>query len=49
MLIYTDGNVTLKMKIETITNSSNAKLLGILFKLVSMKMSLHYAGKPPRS
>ena len=49
MLIYTDENVTLKMKIETITNSSNEKLHGILFKLVSLKMSLHYVGKPPRS
>ena len=31
LLINTDKNVTLKTKNETITNSSNQKLLGILF------------------
>ena len=31
LLTNTDGNVALKIKNETITNSSNEKLLGILF------------------
>ena len=31
LLINTDENVALKIKNETITNSSNEKLLGILF------------------
>ena len=32
LLINTDENITLKNKNETITNSSNQNLLGILFK-----------------
>ena len=31
LLVNTDENVTLKVKNETVTNSSNQKLLGILF------------------
>ena len=51
LLINTDEKVALKIKNKAITNSSNQKLLSILFnnKLAFMNMSLHYAGKPPRS
>ena len=38
------------VKNETITSSSNEKLLGYysIISLISMNMSLHYARKPPR-
>ena len=52
LLTNTNENVALKIKNETITNSSNEKLLGIYYSitsLVSMNRSLHYAGKPRRS
>ena len=51
LLISKDENVALKNKNETITHSSNHKLLGILFNsnLILINMLLHYAGRPPRS
>ena len=51
LLISTDENVALKKKNETITHSSNHKLLGILFNsnLILINMLRHYAGEPPIS
>ena len=53
LLINTDENVTLKTKNETITYNSNQRLLGMLLyliiNLISMNISVHFGGNPPRS
>ena len=51
LLINSDENLTLKIKNETTNNTCNKKPFGILFnnKFDFDNMSLHDAGKPPRS
>ena len=51
LVVNAGENVSLKIRNETITNSSNQKLLRILFnkKFDFDEHTSHYAGKPSRS